>query len=298
MSESQSPEIVHLGDLTPRQVALIASVEAVVKPRVEAAAVTFFDPDDDRFAASGTLVSYKGRVWIATAEHVVQGTPSKPGLGSRPRSRVAWAPPGPATNLVSEPVRAVVASAYASEREADVAALLLHRHERLVAHAWPIPATQLFAATTPVDNDDLVFLVGAPVAARDVARLKSGLANSEVLMWLATHVKNDCMSFEHQDHEMQSPRDPKRDFHVDWSRASALGGEYEDLFGAGGMSGAALWSAEVRNGEAGLWSASTLRVLGIAWYHDPSRQCVRAVPAGEWLRCADALLENELRPWS
>lgn len=153
-------------------------------------------------------------------------------------------------------------------------------------------------ATTPVDNDDLVFLVGAPVAARDVARINSGLANSEVLMWLATHVKNDCMNFEHQDHEMAHPRDPERDFHVDWSRASALGGEYSDLFGAGGMSGAALWSAEVRSEDAALWSESSLRVLGIAWYHDTARQCVRVVPAGEWLRCADALLESELRPWS
>lgn len=272
-------------ELRPKERALVHRVQQTLAPDMEASTVVFFDEREREFLGAGVLVNYRNKTWIATAAHVVTKI-----LGRLRAPRVAWAAPGSHQDF-HDIAFSDVAEAWSPSDEGDIAAVLLKDDSaRRLHNAIVITDERLDRDRQPrtTIGDDLVWLVGSPLALRDALRERHRLPQAQMIAILGTHMKECDPDHHASDNPNRGERLPSLDYHIDYSVASHEGGGYTDLFAANGFSGGPLWSARID--AAGIWSGSSSRVAGIAWYQNTTTRCIRAVPMGEWFSAADAVL--------
>lgn len=252
---------------------------------MERAAVVFYEPDDQVWVASGTFVRFGGRDWILTAKHVIQS------VVERPNARCAWAPNGGSVRDYLDKAFLEVAEAVEGALDADLGVVLLRAGE--IPTGLTIADEQIDTADAPVPNDDVIYMMGTASVLRGLVRAQHDLPEAQTVALFGTHVKNKCSAAPHTVEPPGKPRAATLDYHVDWSRAAMNGGQYRDLFVAGGMSGAAVWSVSLpMKDDPRVWSPERARLIAVAWYHDVENNCVRAVPAGRFRRAAFDVLHG------
>lgn len=270
---------------------LILHTRQAVGERLELCSVVFYNDADPQFAASGTLIRYQGRGWIATAKHVAEAPLF------RRHGRIAWADAGRAIECHTAAIADVVEATAVAPSGADVAACLLHPETDAALHGRFFPGDQVDGHMAPRASDNLIYLIGCPSKLRERLRQQHELPDAQITMLFGTHIVNGCASRLHTKQGMATAtggpgeREPELDYHVHWERASTWNEPATPLFPAGGVSGGGVWDVGLAVSESSeLWHVGAVRMLGIAWYQDRTRNCVRAVPAGEFFLAADRCL--------
>lgn len=248
------------------------------KPTQENSVAVFFDPEDSEFVASGMFISYKNRLFVSTAKHVVED------LFKRPNAQIAWKPDKPGGDYNQGSFRKLSAAWAPCIEKADIAALLFHNVLHLNS-VKSIDANMLSNEKEPrLIVPQQAWLVGCPLASLEATRAALNIPLVLSLMRLTTHVCYPCKG----EHRVTKEWLTEKDIHVDWSESGANGDDYQALDKANGMSGSTLWIDD--NTEHDIWLPNKLRVAGVAWHQDYVSRCIRVVPMGYWFDAADEAL--------
>lgn len=281
-------------DLTADEKALVTAKQEALFPHFQARSVGFFD-DDRRFFGSGTLVEHRGRLFVATADHVaaaIQAREEKVILfhGAGPSTR------GPRVDHRLQELGGRVLRRSGGARRLDVAAIELPRsaERKLTSMTFTKSPGALAGEAQP---GNIVWLLGTPSAIRSAEQEAAGNSNLETFGVLLTHLRDEeCAGAPHESDGLEDGygSDPRSDLHVEWTEALWPSGRWADLPPAGGMSGGGVWTS--RAGLDEIWTPDKAQLLGIAWYQRRDLGCIRAVPVREWLALADAIVDEVPAP--
>jgi hypothetical protein len=257
--------------------------------------VGFFD-DAKEFFGSGTLVRYRGRLFVATADHVAEQVQRRfrnvtlfHASGSDRR--------GPRIDHKLASLRVKVQRRAGTPLRVDVAAIEFpSTAARELTSMEFTEVENISSSGRGTEAGTNVWVVGTPAAVRGSQQGIMRNENLETFGVLLTHIHGDaCSMAEHErdGRELGYGSPPEKDIHIQWTKALWPTGQWDDLPEAGGMSGGGVWSCRVDPSQ--VWSPERALLLGISWFQRLDLDCIRAVPMSEWLDLADAVV-NDLPP--
>ena len=270
-------------DLSPEERALLAIREPLIRDHIAARAVIFCQEAGD-LLGSGTLVAFHGTPMIATAAHVAEALMEAHGA----LVFAALVPHKPVIKRFHD-----LARSWATSPVADLAAIVLRPDapDCLPGTAWLHTSD---VGVGPMGTPETVIQIGSPLEVRDLCRSggdypKVDGSRGQVAVMVTTCLKS-CDVDAHAADENYGPRHrrwpPEKDLHIDWSERDVQpdGIARVKMPHPGGMSGGGVWDWRCPLGE--VWTPSRLRLVAINWSFTPAANCVRAIPAADWLAVA------------